>query len=391
MNAALEALLDFSYSLYVVEHNCGPINERDRKRLLQPTQFLEASYELWITAWMIRTGFKLTFEDESDNTTTHCEFVAKYPKTGRSFSVEAKRRQPNEQPKNVGRNLKDALKKRADHTRIIMIEANLPEKNDSENLRQTMDQVLEGLRFREDNPPFPDREADPAYVFVTNSPFEHHPTEELGRWAIAEGFKIPSLKLGAKFASVRELVDSRDQNLEAFLLMDSLSTHSQIPVTFDGNIPELIYGKTRPRLLIGERYLVPNDRGEMVPAELISATVNESQKNAFCSVQSESGENFLITASLTEDELEAYWWYPATFFGRNNGGNRKCRDPLDLYDSLLKTYSKTPKTKLLEFMKTMPDCELLKELSQNELAKLCAERFAQSQVNEGTFNDLLEQ
>jgi hypothetical protein len=36
------------------------------------------------------SGFALEFEDETDSTTSHVEFVATYPKTGKKFSVEVK-------------------------------------------------------------------------------------------------------------------------------------------------------------------------------------------------------------------------------------------------------------------------------------------------------------
>lgn len=104
VSGSLLGYLDFSYSLYLVEHNCG-IPDRVQERLRDPKEFLGAFYELWVAAWFIKGGFRVSHEDETDLSKKHCEFTATYPATGTSFSVEAKRRQPGERPELVGRNL----------------------------------------------------------------------------------------------------------------------------------------------------------------------------------------------------------------------------------------------------------------------------------------------
>lgn len=46
---------------------------------------------------------------------------------------------------------------------------------------------------------------------------------------------------------------------------------------------------------------------------------------------------------------------------------RKIDDPLELYDLFYESYKKTPKEKLLDFMKNAPDIEELKKLNEEEL------------------------
>lgn len=56
--------------------------------------------------------------------------------------------------------------------------------------------------------------------------------------------------------------------------------------------------------------------------------------------------------------------------------NRETKSPLDLYDFLMQTYTKTPKEKLLEFMATAADIEQLAQLDQPALASVYCERLA---------------
>src|SRR5262249_25969300 len=107
------------------------------KRLKHPDQFEGARYELWAAASAIRAGFHVEFEDETDRRKSHCEFTATHPRTKRQFSVEAKRRhRKGYNALTVGREryvkpdvqglISDALKKQADHQRIIFVDLNLP-------------------------------------------------------------------------------------------------------------------------------------------------------------------------------------------------------------------------------------------------------------------------
>jgi hypothetical protein len=76
-------------------------------------------------------------------------------------------------------------------------------------------------------------------------------------------------------------------------------------------------------------------------------------------------------------ELRGYARHPETFFGvLNSGAGRKMRDPLDFFDFSRPIYQKTPKEKLLEFMKGAPDMEELKTMSQPDLATIYVERLA---------------
>src|SRR5690606_10236170 len=88
--------------------------------------------ELFVAASLLRGGFKIEFEDEGDSSRSHCEFAAKHRKTGRTFSVEAKSRHRlataanDAPPARMYKIMQQALKKQADHERIIFMDVNLP-------------------------------------------------------------------------------------------------------------------------------------------------------------------------------------------------------------------------------------------------------------------------
>jgi len=383
ISGSLMGLIDLSYSLYVVEHNCG-IPPLVKKRLLDNGQFLAALYEMWLASSMIQAGFKLEFEDESDSTTKHCEFTAFYPSTNKYFSVEAKRRIQNDQPEKLGRPLKKALLKNAKHTRLIAIEANLAIADGVDPKSDLIKSVLAGLRHREEKAPFTDRDADPAYVIVTNSPYQHHPNVETSRWAIAEGYKIPDFKYGAGFATVRNMVDTRDRHVEVFDLMQSMSIRSVAPSTFDGEMPDLVFGKSHARLMIGEWYNVPGPGGVEMACQLEEVCMMETE--AMCIMRTPHGKNHICCCPLTEDELRAYKAFPETFFGRVDKGGT-ARDPLDIYDFILKSYSHNSKDHLLKLLKDHPSVGSFAHLSQPDIARLYAEWITECSIDEGMFTD----
>src|SRR5262249_39825232 len=78
-----------AYSIYLHDHNVE-IQERLIRRLKDPANFQGAFYELFIASTLIRAGFELTLEDETDGLSKHCEFAAVSRRTGKKYWVEAK-------------------------------------------------------------------------------------------------------------------------------------------------------------------------------------------------------------------------------------------------------------------------------------------------------------
>lgn len=373
----VSAYLRLGYSLYLISHNKA-LHQVLVRRLKHKDQFLPAYYEALVFGTLIRAGFDLEFEDETDASRSHCEVTATFRATGKQFSVEAKMRQQTTLSLDVGRQLKKALKKDADHTRIIFIEANIPDQPNDDKRFESLNRILNDIRRREleatDGKPAPS-----AYVVVTNHPYLYCPDQLVTHWAVAEGFRLPDFGWRQQISTLREAIATRDKHREMFALMKSWEEHAAIPSTFDGEIPELQFGRSHSRLIIGRKYEVPHD-GNMVVAELLDAVVWETDHSVIGFYRTPEGRNIMAQCPLTDDEYGAYKRHPETFFGKVKAGTGRTLDPIELFDWLYQAYRHNSKEKLLELLSGAADIESLKNLSQDELARIYCERTVNSVV-----------
>jgi hypothetical protein len=132
------AYLLLAYDLYVLADNQRLQNEVLR-RLKDIHKFQGARYELAVAATMIRAGFNIEYEDETDTTTKHAEFIARHKETGEIVAVEAKGRRrvgvmgwigektPRENFRlGIDDLLRRAIDKRVKGPFVIFIDANMP-------------------------------------------------------------------------------------------------------------------------------------------------------------------------------------------------------------------------------------------------------------------------
>lgn len=387
---AVRAYLGLAYYLYLLGHNNKDISTRLIRRLKDPLQFRGAFYETYVASVFIQAGFELEFENEDDRSSTHCEFTATAPGTGRKFSVEAKARQraankgstaTGTPTLRVGRQLFRALEKVARYPRVIFIDANVPDANRGKDLGAWMHSSLhairrlEGLRVK-------GLPAEAAYVFVTNHPYTY---DLLGTdyraGAVVEGFKISEFKGDATFMNIRAADDARKRHQELYLLMESMKSHHEIPSTFDGDNPALAFSDDAvPRLVVGQKYLVPDADGNDVPGELEDAVVlEESQDSAKVHgvFRLDTGKRIHVSCPLTPSELRAYKTHPDTFFGVVKRVPRKLEKLMDFYDFFYESNKQVPKEQLLNRMKNWPNAVELANLPQDELARMLSEAHAQ--------------
>jgi hypothetical protein len=367
---ASRAYLHLAYDLYALDHNAD-LQTKLLSRLRNPDQFTGARYEIFVAATMIRAGFDIEFEDETDIDTTHCEFTAIYRRTSKCFSVEAKRCENSRT--RIGRLFNGALSKRANHARIIFIDINLRDDVPGDiapiykrkavgRLRALETQLLNGE-------PTPS-----AYVFVTNYPWGLYLDDPEPRCTfLAEGFKIPTFK-GGVTADLRSVIDAREAHIEMHELITSMKDHSGIPSTFDGEIPEFAFHTDAPRLLIGSRYMVGDVEGAQRPAMVTTATVRESDNSALCGVTFEDGKSAIWTVPLSPGEMAAWRQHPDTFFGVVGQRTTRAQTPLEVYDFVLGAFRGMSREELLAAMATAPDIDHLAELDQPRLLSTHTER-----------------
>jgi hypothetical protein len=389
MTGAVAAYFRLAYNLYLLGHNVK-LQEILVRRLKDKDQFYGAHYETFVAGVLIRAGFDIEFEDETDGSTTHCEFTATFRKTGEKFSVEAKVRGRNKASVDVGNQLYSALRKVAKHTRIVFIEVNVPPTSDGESTLSTLRQVVNSLRTREEKLTIDKQPAPPAYVIVTNNPHDYDLHGEVKTWAAGEGYKIPDFKMDSRFSSLREALNTREKHIEIFDLMKSLAEHQEIPSTFDGDSPDLAFANGPERLKVGERYAIPDGNGGEVIGELVDAVVMEQRKMAFGFYKLSDGKHVGFECPLTDDEIAAYQRHPETFFGVVKKGTKNTNDPIEFYDHCFEIYKNSPKEVLLNLMTGAANYEELAKSSQRELAEKYSEHVVYSVLEMARQRDALK-
>jgi hypothetical protein len=281
----------------------------------------------------------------------------------------------NKKSADVGNQLYAALGKKAAHTRVIFIEVNMPDDCDDAKAIANLKQALSSMRSREEKLKISGQPAPAAYVVVTNNPHEYSLDGPCHTTGLVEGFKIPDFKVEARFTSLREALNNREKHMEMLCLIKALA-RSQIPSTFDGDNPDLVFSNITGRLKVGQHYALPDGKGGEVIGELQHGCVMEDKKVAFCVYKLTNGQNFIGEDPLTEAEMAAYRRHPDTFFGVVKRGARGgINDPLEFYDYCMEIYQNTPRERLLEFLGAR-GLEKFGKLSQHELAGLFCEGLA---------------
>ena len=203
------AYMSFAYCLYLME-NYNLLNNKQIERLKDINQFQGMYHEVTVISNFIRAGYEIEYEDESDGSSSHCEFVATSKIDGKKFSVEAKSRSrsgvlgcPGERNDaeikvEIHNLLYKALKKQAQYTRIIIIDVNMPPiENISQNLKDIpwFEDIIATIEKKE-TILIKGKKAPPAYIIFTNNP--HDWTDMLGfnrgGQTIGLGFNIPGFK-----------------------------------------------------------------------------------------------------------------------------------------------------------------------------------------------------
>lgn len=379
---AASAYYRLAYNLYLIAHNVTDIQTKLLSRLKHIDQFPGAFFETQVAAWLIKAGFELDYENESDRSTSHCEFTATYPSSKKKFSVEAKSRDPgtdHQGPKrlNVGRQLRLSLQKQANHTRLVFLDLNQPVTSEQQARRivSRAEYLIKTLELKIEA-----QTAPSAYVCVTNIS-DHYFLENTQLNVVADfySFNLPDFLGIFKNLNLRDALRARERHLEIFNLMQSMEKHVHIPSTFDGGLPSSTFSDgTVPRMLIGQTYMAPGPGGQEVPAKLTSATVDTSSREMILGFDN----GWICRAPMSQAELDDYEQLPDTFFGTYHQQVRQTKTPLELFDFMHESYKNTPKEKLLEFMSTAPDIDDLRNRTQEELSEIYCERCTYSVVAE---------
>ena len=132
------AYLQLAYDLYALDHD-SKLQKEVIKRLKIKSGYQGARYELTVAATFLRAGLDFEYEDETDKSNKHPEFIATHKSSGQKIAVEAKSRHregildhpgtpkdESELKAGINRILNSALKKEPGIPFIVCIDLNMP-------------------------------------------------------------------------------------------------------------------------------------------------------------------------------------------------------------------------------------------------------------------------
>jgi hypothetical protein len=363
---AIGAYMRLAYDLYGLKH-AVEVQQLLIERIKCRDNFPGALYEVRVAAALLRAGFNLQHEDESDRRSTHVEFIATHAATKAIYAVEAKRREGRRMK--INKLMFGALRKHSDHPRIVFIDTNDARLELGRDGHNPLPLVEAGrlLKHYEEEPI--GKTLPPAYVITTYEPEEHHlDATDLPSGLLLWGFHHDDLKPG--FKTLPQQVEMRRRHAPIFALLDSMQKHRHIPATFDGDANAFLSGATEPRLQIGQRLKVPGPGGREIEVALQSGLVMPAWKAAMCEVSSDDQKRFFVQIPLTDEELQANAQHPETFFGviDRNAGRASPKTALDWFNFFWDACAHNSREMLIEFMRHASDIERLKELTQEGLA-----------------------
>lgn len=380
MIGVVEVYMQLAYNLFLIGHNTirnlydKRLRERLIQRLKQSESFPGAYYESLVCAIFVLAGFEVEIQDETGGA-SKCDFVVTSKSSRKKYTVEAKaiRREgalgaiknttQTALRKSIRNQLYDALKKPSKYPRIILIDVNLPVMHSDQNFRW-MEEAVDAVRNAEDLT-IAGNSSEPAYVVLTNFPHHYHPTEcNVGTSALMAGYKIEDFGHGKRFAGFREAYLAKQKHIDIHNLIQSLKTHRHIPSTFDGSLPSRTFHGKSNRLIIGETYHFEGIGENGLVDTVTTATVDKKEKTILIGTK----KGNILKAPISDEELEDYERHPDSFFGVDHPQGKQIDDPYELFEWMLRCYSKTPKARLLELMKGRADMERLKSLSHLDLA-----------------------
>lgn len=381
MTGVVACYLGTAYSLYLLDHNVE-LQDRLVRRLKNPKNFQGAYYELIVANTLIRAGFKLTLEDETDRSTKHCEFAAVSQRSGKKYWVEAKMRavvgllgadksdgtkDPNPISHMIS-HLNAALRKPAADDRLIFIDLNTDaavQADGKPNWTQSSIARLE--RFERDAL----ESGLTAYVFISNTPF-HRMLDERPHVALgAFGLGIPDFNRPGEYRLI-EIHRQKRKHADAFYIAEAFEKYPQLPPTFDGSLPsESLGGKSR--LMIGETYIfedmknLPESIGRNLLATVTSATVLEAEKAAYFSISDQSGHSYVLSEPMTDQQLADYKSHPQAYFGKLQHVGKKITSPYDLFEFFMESYKNLTRAQLLGRLTGGSDVCALATMSNDDL------------------------
>lgn len=385
VNGIVACYLGLAYSLYLMDHNAD-LQARMVARLKDARQFQGAYFEMVVASALIRAGFELALEDESDRRARHCEFAAVKKSNGKRYTVEAKSRAvagrlgrtaadggADDKPlSKIKTHLHDALDKPSANERLVFLDINAPA--DAENLDGNMPLMLAAADLLERYEGHPSAPKESAYVFIVNMAFHRHLDAQPIMLVLPLGFRIPDFnKAGPTPIVERYRQDQR--HADAYEIARCLHAVGDFPATFDGSLPsETIHGE-RPRIKIGEAYEFDDPAGP-VKGVVRSACVTDD-RHVWMVVETEEGHQ-IRTEPMSAAAFADWQDNRAAYFGEVQDVPKHPKTPLDLYARFMEIFRDYDRRALALQIGLKPDDHSLAGLTDEELREQVSNALVQN-------------
>jgi hypothetical protein len=388
ITGAVACYMGLAYGLFLLDHNVE-LQERLLRRLKDVGNFAGAYYEIIIARLLIRAGFTLELEDETDGDSKHCEFSATSKVTERKYWVEAKMRsiagvlgktEGNDRKplKMLVPHLNKAFAKpAADHPRLIFVDLNTAEglQGDPRNPRWFPDAVARLSKYEREKLPA----GESAHVFVTNIAYHRQmdsaPTSVVLPYGLGNDFERPGeIRLSDWYRR-------RRRHSDAHKIVEAFGRDLVFPVTFDGSLPSEKYGG-RMRPIIGETYFFPQLSENGQEATVTGAHVDEASGEMVLVLADQRGKFSFVREKMSAAELADYKQHPDAYFGRIVPRERRADTPFELFEFLVDSYKALTRDKLIAnlqghpglFPQSMSDDDLLLLFCEQQVANIMARK-----------------
>ena len=353
MTGIVACYMGLAYCLYLLDHN-HELQERLIRRLKDPGNFQGAYYELIVANALIRAGFKLELEDETDGSSKHCEFSAVSSVTGKKYWVEAKMRSvagllgrtkadgtPSADPlSHLNRHLTAALTKPASDERLIFIDLNAPFNPAQGDKPDWLPQLRHSLNKYERRHP-----TQKAYVIITNTPFHRMLDEHAPIMGMPYGIGMPDVNRPGHYRLSEAYLNKR-RHIDMFNICDSLEKYLSFPSTFDGSLPSETFQRAPKRIQIGETYCF-TDADNLV-GTVAQVSVNAADKTAVVMVNTLDGRPCLLREQMTDAAFADYRANPDSYFGKVTAPQRPVKSRYELFEWFMQVYADMPRDKMME-------------------------------------------
>lgn len=384
LNGIVACYLGLAYSLYLLNHNVE-LQNRLVHRLKNPSTFQGAYYELIVANTLIRAGFTLTLEDETDGASKHCEFAAVSKLTGKKYWVEAKMRgvvgilgktvQDGTSDQNpishLIPHLNNALQKPAANERLIFIDLNAEAMFEDDGKPDWSAKAIKRLEQYEAKELTGGIQ---AYVFVTNLPFHRMLNETLLISALPFGLGMPDFNRPGYFR-LSDIYRQKQKHIDAHHIGEALQNYPCLPTTFDGRLPSEAFGQSSSRVIIGETNTVKDG----VIGTVTTAAVSEPEKQVYIG----DSRGRIFCQPISDEELADYRAHPEAYFGMIQSVPKTAKSRYEFFEWLMEAFKGLSREILLERLAAAPNFECLKNMADADLlAEYCERMVAASEAKD---------